>query len=231
MPLRLDPISYCISCERPQRCSDIVRRQLRRRALDEAAAEHARCPDAAVVEHAGLAGRDALLARDAVRPRSRPRRSRRHAGCGGRVERTRTNISMPSPTPRRARRRRSSSRRAARCGPSRSASRGPTTTRRLRRHRAARQTAVAAGSDAEALALADGEMDDAVVAAEHAAGEVDDLAGLARIGPQLADDVGVVAVGTKQMSWLSGLSATARPKRRRARAPRACSCRRAESAG
>ena len=39
--------------------------------------------------------------------------------------------------------------------------------------------------------LADGEMDDAVMPAEHAAVEVDDLAGLHRSGPQPLDDVGI----------------------------------------
>ena len=47
--------------------------------------------------------------------------------------------------------------------------------------------------DAEAAALADGEIDDAVVPAEHAAVEIDDLAGLERVRLQPLDDVGVAA--------------------------------------
>src|SRR5690606_15192263 len=50
-----------------------------------------------------------------------------------------------------------------------------------------------AGRDAQALALADGEMRDALMPAEHAAREIDDFAGLHRIRPQPADDVGVAA--------------------------------------
>ena len=50
-----------------------------------------------------------------------------------------------------------------------------------------------AGGDAEAAPLADGEMDDAVVAAEHPAVEIDDVAGLGRARPQPLDDVGVAA--------------------------------------
>ena len=73
----------------------------------------------------------------------------------------------------------------------RSASRGPTTTRRERGvepHHVKRR----AGGDAEAAPLADGEMDDAVVAAEHAAVEVDDLARLGGARPQPLDHVGIV---------------------------------------
>ena len=61
----------------------------------------------------------------------------------------------------------------------RSASRGPTTTRRdggVEPHHIKRR----AGRDAEPAPLADGEMDDAVVTAEHAAVEIDDLAGRRR---------------------------------------------------
>ena len=47
------------------------------------------------------------------------------------------------------------------------------------------------GRDAEAAALADGEIGDAVVAAEHAAVEIDDVAGVHRVRTQAGDDVGV----------------------------------------
>ena len=47
--------------------------------------------------------------------------------------------------------------------------------------------------DADAAALADGEMDDAVMAAEHAAVDMHDIAGLRRAGLQLGNDVGIAA--------------------------------------
>ena len=47
--------------------------------------------------------------------------------------------------------------------------------------------------DLQALPLADGEMDDAVVAAEHVAVEIDDVAGGRRAGLQPLDHVGVAA--------------------------------------
>ena len=68
----------------------------------------------------------------------------------------------------------------------RNASRGPTTTRRLAasssRHRAARRRRC------RILALADGEMNDALMAADHMAVEIDDVAGLDRVRLQAADD-------------------------------------------
>ena len=50
-----------------------------------------------------------------------------------------------------------------------------------------------AGGDAEAAALADGVMQDAVVAAEHAAVDMDDVAGLGGAGHQPLDHRAVVA--------------------------------------
>ena len=50
-------------------------------------------------------------------------------------------------------------------------------------------------ADLESLALADGEMDDAAMLAEHAPVERDDLAALGGFGPDLLDDPGIVAVG------------------------------------
>ncbi len=47
--------------------------------------------------------------------------------------------------------------------------------------------------DAEAAALADGEMDDAVMAAETAAIDMHDIARLRRIGPEPQDHVGIAA--------------------------------------
>src|SRR5262249_55822062 len=52
-----------------------------------------------------------------------------------------------------------------------------------------------AGGDAEPLALADREMRNALMAAEHAAIEIRDVAGLHRIRLETADDVGVAAGG------------------------------------
>src|SRR3984893_12489950 len=48
-----------------------------------------------------------------------------------------------------------------------------------------------AGSDAQSAALTDGEMNDALMPADGAAVEVDDIAGQNRVGPQPADDVGI----------------------------------------
>src|SRR5262249_36505663 len=50
-----------------------------------------------------------------------------------------------------------------------------------------------AGGDAQSLALADGEMRNAVMRAEHLSVEVDDITGVHRIRLQPADDVGVAA--------------------------------------
>jgi hypothetical protein len=52
-----------------------------------------------------------------------------------------------------------------------------------------------AGRDADAAALADREVDDAVVGAQDAAVHVHDLTRFGRVRPQLADDLGIVAVG------------------------------------
>ncbi len=49
-------------------------------------------------------------------------------------------------------------------------------------------------ADRQAAALADREADDAVVAADDGAREIDDLARLVRLGAQLAHDAGIVAV-------------------------------------
>src|ERR1043166_374689 len=69
---------YCLG----ERCCHCAPGHFCRRTLYESAAEHARLSRSRVVEHAGLAGRDALLARDefdliAVRTRAQPRRLRR----------------------------------------------------------------------------------------------------------------------------------------------------------
>ena len=73
-----------------------------------------------------------------------------------------------------------------------SASRGPTTTR-LRRGIEPHHVERRGARDLQAAPLADGEMDDAVVAAEHLAVEIDDVAGRRRAGLQPLDHVGVAA--------------------------------------
>jgi len=52
-----------------------------------------------------------------------------------------------------------------------------------------------AGGDADTAALADGVVDDALVAAKHAAVDVHDVAGLGGAGLQALDDLGIAAVG------------------------------------
>ena len=75
-----------------------------------------------------------------------------------------------------------------------SAARGPTTTRALAASSLSTNSGSLIAGQAQALALADGEMDDAVMAAQHRAGLVDDLAGPRRIGAQLFHDAGVAAL-------------------------------------
>ncbi len=74
------------------------------------------------------------------------------------------------------------------------------------------------GGDPEPLALADREMDDAVMPTKYPAVLVDDVARLAasRAAAAATRDA-YDPCGTKQMSWLSGLSATGSPK-----SPRQC---------
>src|SRR5262249_59632600 len=54
-----------------------------------------------------------------------------------------------------------------------------------------------AGSNAEPAALADGEMDDSIMAAEHAAVEIDDFARCGGARTQPFDDVGIAAARHK----------------------------------
>src|SRR3984957_7456749 len=133
-----------------------------------------------------------------------PGPARNQAGCATRVERTLTKTwrssactMLPSPSQLMSR---------SRMRLVRSASRGPTTTRRepaagrtpgptpggggagVEPHHVKRR----AGGDAEPAALADGEMDDAVVMAEHAAVEMDDVPGAGGPRPQTLDHFGVM---------------------------------------
>ena len=50
-------------------------------------------------------------------------------------------------------------------------------------------------ADLETTALTDGEIDDAVMAADHLAVEIDDGAGSQRAGAQLGDEAAVIAIG------------------------------------
>ena len=66
--------------------------------------------------------------------------------------------------------------------------------------------------DAQAPALADGEADDAVVPAEHAAPKVHDVAGPERAGAQPADHVGIRALGHEADVLAVGLGGDGKPE-------------------
>ena len=144
-----------------------------------------RLGSAGVVEHAGLAGRDAFLGR--VEHHGRPRRPRsasragdrlagrahagqhRPAGLGGGLD---ASAASPSQLVSFSVRARVSS-----------ASRGPTITWRLSASMPDHEQRVADG-DVQAPALADGVAGDALVAAQHAAVQVDDVAGAGAVRAQ-----------------------------------------------
>src|SRR3954447_9868668 len=183
-------------------------RRGRRAARDGAAAEHARPRAVAVVDHAGLAGRDAVLG--AVQLDLRPARSqaeRRRARLAGRAHAHRDrNLSI-------ARERRVAE---------------PVEVRE--RHRAGRERGAWADHDLglarveadDVKRFADGEpepaplpdrvMDDAAVAAEHAAVEVDDVAGARRPGLQPLDDLAVMALRYEADVLAVGLVGDAEPE-------------------
>src|SRR5258707_7265030 len=160
-------------------------------ALDEAAAEHAGLPVGRVIEYAGLARRDALLAGDEldleVRPAAEPgalrRPGRAHldedlaAALRERgIERILADpadvAQMDAPR----------DERLARAD-------DHATCRRVQPHHVERR----ARRDLQPAPLADGEMDDAAVPPEHPAGKIDDLARLGRARPQAFDHLGVAA--------------------------------------
>src|SRR5947207_2770497 len=160
----------------------------RHRALDEAAAEHAGLAGSRIVEHASLPGRDAVLAFeqidfDAAGAGGEPRRLRR-AG------RTHLDENVPA---------RERGFEIAVADPVHVAqqdlARGQRFARpdddaapfRIEPHDVER----AARRDADAAALPDREMDDAVVPSQHAPVEVDDFARLGRAGTQALDHLGV----------------------------------------
>ena len=159
------------------------------RALDKSAAEHTRLSRSRIVEHAGLAGRDALFtddefdliaAIDGAQPRRLRRARRAHAhehldaiadhtverAVADPVDVTQADAIHPQCLAR----------------PHHDAAAGRIELDDIERR---------AGGDAQSLALADGEMNDALMPADDAAFEIDDVAGLDRAGPEAADDVGV----------------------------------------
>src|SRR5262249_25537747 len=166
----------------------------RHRALDEAAAEHARLAVGRVVERAGLPGRHAVLAGDeidldAAGAAAQPGRLRRPGGAHldedlvpAGAQRTvdaalaqPVDLAQPHPA---------GAQGIAR--PDHDAPRGGVEPDHVER---------TAGGDAKPATLTDGEMDDAGMAAEHAAVEIDDVAGLG--GPRLEpfDHLAVAAGG------------------------------------
>src|ERR1700712_3782501 len=158
-------------------------------ALDEPAAEHARLSAGGGVEHAGLARRHALFAGDqfdfvAAVDRAQPRRLRRtrrahphehlDAVADDAVQRTVADpvdvAQLDAVHPQRLAR-----------------SHHDTAAQGIELDDVERR----AGSNAQPLALADGEMNDAPMPADDFAAEIDDIAGLDRAGPEPADDVGI----------------------------------------
>ena len=90
-----------------------------------------------------------------------------------------------------------------------SARRGPTTSRRVVGLDADDVERLGLAADLDPAALADGEMDDAAMLPEHAAVEVDDVAGGRGLGPQLLDQAGIVAVGDEADVLAVGLGGDA----------------------
>ncbi len=179
------------------------------RALNEAAAQHARLTLRRIVEHTGLSGRDAVLAGDevdldAVGTAAQPRRLRRPgrahldenlvpARAQGLIDRAVAQpIHVTQPHPAGAQRLARTDDHAPRL--------------RIEAHDIERMT----GGDAEPPTLADREVDDARMASEPAAFEVDDVARLggARLEPldhlgvapgrHKADVLAVVLVGDRE---------------------------------
>ncbi len=149
----------------------------------------------ALVEDAGLARRDAEFAGSARSTSPPPRGSgRSSAGAGGRVERTRAEIAAPPPAERQDRAVADPvdvAQRHARASPAPRAGRRPPAPRGVEPHH--EQRLAARRRRRGRRALADGVMDDAVVAAEHAAVQMDDVARHRRARAQALDDVGVTA--------------------------------------
>src|ERR1700733_1335474 len=172
-------------------CRAFGRCALRGRALDESAAEHARLARGCIVEHAGLAGGYALFAGDefdfiSAINRAEPRRLRR-AGRSHPHENLQTladraiQRAVADPV--------DIAQHDAIHPQSLARADHDTAAGRIQPHHVERR----AGGEAQSPPLADGEMDDALVPADNAAIEVDDVAGLDGVRPQAADDVGVAS--------------------------------------
>src|SRR6185295_167874 len=162
------------------------------RALDEATAENARLAVGRIVEHAGLARGHSVLASneidlDALACPAQPRRLRRPggadldehllpAGAQGLVDASLAQpIHIAQPHPAGAQRRARPDHDPTRRGVE------PDHVKRMAR------------GDAEPAPLADGEMDDAGMRAEHAAVEIDDVTGLGRPRLKALYHLGVTA--------------------------------------
>ena len=92
-----------------------------------------------------------------------------------------------------------------------SARRGPTTSRRVVGLDADDVERLGLAADVDAAALADGEVDDAAVLPEHAAVEVNDIAGSRGFGPELLHQAGIIAVGDEADVLAVGLGRDRQP--------------------
>ncbi len=88
-----------------------------------------------------------------------------------------------------------------------SAARGPTTTRGIDRIELEHKQRLLIARKPKALALADGEIGDAVMAAQHRAALVHDIAGARGVGADAAHDLGIAARGHKADVLAVGLVA------------------------
>src|SRR5579871_1676211 len=162
-----------------------------RRALNEAAAEHARLSGGRVIEHTGLARRDTFFAGyeldlvtavSAAQPSGlrRARRTHPHENLETPANRA-IDLAIADPVD------------VAELNaihPQRFARADHDAARRgIEPHDKQRR----AGGDAEPSPLADREMRNALMPAQHAAVEIDDIARLKRVRPQAADDIGIAA--------------------------------------
>src|SRR5579883_1487625 len=186
-PLAIDATTSLLETLTPHRRRGSLRAARRHRvdrrghALDEAAAEHARLAVARIVEHAGLAGRDAFFAvdqldLDPVAGHAEPSRLRRASRAhldedlAAHHRAFLRDLAVAEPV------------HVARAD-------HDAVAFGVEPHDVERR----AGRNAEAAALADGEMHDATMAAERAAGQIDDVARHSRARLEALDHVGVAA--------------------------------------
>src|SRR4051794_20176997 len=185
MPVRI----FLLGLQRQRRAS--LTRFPRRRARDEAAAQHTRLPRWRIIEHTGLSRRNALLAAhkfDFVRTIARAQPCGLRRAGGAHADENLQALADRAIEP-------------ALADPVDVAQRNAMHPKRFARsdHHPTRRSLEPdyiqrrSGRDAQALALSDGEMRDALVPADDAALEVDDVARLQRIRLQPAHDVGVAS--------------------------------------